>query len=148
MIKDNQIYKGDVYYAVLNPAIGSEQKGERPVVVIQNDYGNKYSPTIIIAPLTKILKKTKLPTHIFIPKNEFLIFNSMVLLEQTRVIDKSRLQNYLGRLDDYQIQQLDNALIDTFDMNIIGYLKGLGLGGERYERQKKILYRNYYYRKK
>ena len=72
----------------------------------------------------------------------------MVLLEQTRVIDKSRLQNYLGRLDDYQIQQLDNAIIDTFDMNIIGYLKSLGLGGERYERQKKILYSNYYYRKK
>lgn len=147
MINDNQIYKGDVYYAVLDPAIGSEQKGERPVVVIQNDYGNKYSPTIIVAPLTKILKKIKLPTHIFIPKNEFLKFNSMVLLEQTRVIDKSRLQNYLGRLDDYKIQQLDNALIDTFNMNIIGYLRSLGLGGEKYERQKKILYSNYYYRK-
>ena len=147
MINDNQIYKGDVYYAVLDPAIGSEQKGERPVVVIQNDYGNKYSPTIIVAPLTKILKKIKLPTHIFIPKNEFLKFNSMVLLEQTRVIDKSRLQNYLGRLDDYKIQQLDNALIDTFNMNIIVYLRNLGLGGEKYERQKKILYSNYYYRK-
>ena len=68
MIKSD-IKKGDIYYASLNPAIGSEQKGERPVVVLQNDCGNKYSPTVIVAPLTKIIKKEKLPTHILIHSN-------------------------------------------------------------------------------
>lgn len=68
-----------------------------------------------------------------------------MLLEQTRVIDKSRLQNYLGRLNDFQIQKIDNALVDTFEIDIIGYLKSLGLGGKIDERQKKELYSNYYY---
>lgn len=145
MIDNSQISKGDIYYAILNPAVGSEQSGERPVVVIQNDFGNKYSPTVIIAPLTKVLKKRFLPTHIFISKNNYLRFNSLVLLEQTRVIDKSRLQNYLGKLSDFQIQKIDNALIDTFEIDIIGYLKSLGLGGKIDERQKKELYSNYYY---
>lgn len=81
MIKSD-IKKGDIYYASLNPTIGSEQKGERPVVVLQNDCGNKYSPTVIVAPLTKIIKKEKLPTHILIHSNDFLRYNSLILLYQ------------------------------------------------------------------
>ena len=117
MIKSN-IEKGDILYAILNPVIGSEQGGERPVVVIQNNLGNEYNPTIIVAPLTKKLKKKKLPMHIFIPKNSILRFDSQILLEQTRTIDKSRIVNYLGSLNDYQIQLIDNALIETFGGNV------------------------------
>lgn len=90
MIKSD-IKKGDIYYASLNPVVGSEQKGERPVVVIQNNLGNKYSPTVIIAPLTEVIKKADLPTHITIFRNDFLKYDSMILLEQLRTIDKSRL---------------------------------------------------------
>ena len=80
MIKSD-IKKGDIYYASLNPVVGSEQKGERPVVVIQNNLGNKYSPTVIIAPLTEVIKKADLPTHITIFRNDFLKYDSMILLE-------------------------------------------------------------------
>ena len=105
MIKSD-IKKGDIYYATLNPAIGSEQKGERPVVVLQNDCGNKYSPTVIVAPLTKIIKKEKLPTH------------TLILLEQVRVIDKIRIFAYLGKLTEPQIQKIDKALINVFEIDI------------------------------
>lgn len=117
MIKSD-IKKGDIYYATLNPAIGSEQKGERPVVVLQNDCGNKYSPTVIVAPLTKIIKKEKLPTHILIHSNEFLRYDSLILLEQIRVIDKSRILAYLGKLSESQIQKMDMALINVFEIDI------------------------------
>lgn len=117
MIKSD-IKKGDIYYATLNPAIGSEQKGERPVVVLQNDCGNKYSPTVIVAPLTKIIKKEKLPTHILIHNNDFLRYNSLILLEQVRVIDKIRIFAYLGKLTEPQIQKIDKALINVFEIDI------------------------------
>jgi mRNA interferase MazF len=142
MIKSN-IEKGDILYAILNPVIGSEQGGERPVVVIQNNLGNEYNPTIIVAPLTKKLKKKKLPMHIFIPKNSILRFDSQILLEQTRTIDKSRIVNYLGSLNDYQIQLIDNALIETFGIDIIGYLKFKGIGGNNINEREK-LYSEYY----
>lgn len=117
MIKSD-IKKGDIYYASLNPVVGSEQKGERPVVVLQNDCGNKYSPTVIVAPLTKIIKKEKLPTHILIHSNEFLRYDSLILLEQIRVIDKSRIFAYLGKLSESQIQKMDMALINVFEIDI------------------------------
>lgn len=138
-----EVRKGDIYFVNLNPAIGSEQKGDRPVVVIQNDIGNKYSPTTIIAPLTKIIKKEQLPTHIFLNKNEFLKYNSLVLLEQIRVIDKSRIISYLGRLSDEEISLIDRAIVDTFDFDVISYLKTYGIG-ENYVQKKKRLYSNYY----
>lgn len=142
MIKSD-IKKGDIYYATLNPAIGSEQKGERPVVVLQNDCGNKYSPTVIVAPLTKIIKKEKLPTHILIHSNAFLRYNSLILLEQIRVIDKSRIISYMGSLLDYQLDKVNRALVDVFDFDIISYLKTYGIG-ENYVQKKKRLYSNYY----
>ena len=142
MIKSD-IKKGDIYYASLNPAIGSEQKGERPVVVLQNDCGNKYSPTVIVAPLTKIIKKEKLPTHILIYSNDFLRYNSLILLEQIRVIDKSRIISYMGSLLDYQLDKVNRALVDVFDFDIISYLKTYGIG-ENYVQKKKRLYSNYY----
>lgn len=142
MIKSD-IKKGDIYYATLNPAIGSEQKGERPVVVLQNDCGNKYSPTVIVAPLTKIIKKEKLPTHILIYSNDFLRYNSLILLEQIRVIDKSRIISYMGSLLDYQLDKVNRALVDVFDFDIISYLKTYGIG-ENYVQKKKRLYSNYY----
>ena len=87
MIKSD-IKKGDIYYASLNPVVGSEQKGERPVVVIQNNLGNKYSPTVIIAPLTEVIKKADLPTHITIFRNDFLKYDSMILLEQLIIFQR------------------------------------------------------------
>ena len=142
MIKSD-IKKGDIYYASLNPAIGSEQRGERPVVVLQNDCGNKYSPTVIVAPLTKIIKKEKLLTHILIHSNDFLRYNSLILLEQIRVIDKSRIISYMGSLLDYQLDKVNRALVDVFDFDVISYLKTYGIG-ENYVQKKKRLYSNYY----
>lgn len=139
----NNIKKGDIYYATLNPVVGSEQRGERPVVVLQNDLGNKYSPTIIIAPLTKIIKKEKLPTHILISSNDFLKYDSLILLEQIRVLDKSRIISYMGSLLDYQLDKVNRALVDVFDFDIISYLKTYGIG-ENYVQKKKRLYSNYY----
>lgn len=137
--------KGDIFYASLSPVIGSEQDGYRPVVVIQNNLGNKYSPTTIIAPLTEVIKKETLPTHIFIPKTKFLKYDSMILLEQIRTIDKSRLKSYLGRLKNYQIQEIDNSLIKTFSINILGFLSSLGIG-DNYERENEKLFSDYYFK--
>lgn len=147
MINKWKTKKGDIFYASLSPVQGSEQDGYRPVVVIQNDLGNKYSPTIIIAPLTEVLKKEKLPTHILIPKTKFLKYDSMILLEQIRTIDRTRLKSYLGRLQNYQLQEIDNALMKTFSINIIGYLFSLGIG-EYYDKKNEELYSDYYFKEK
>lgn len=144
MIKSD-IKKGDIYYASLNPVVGSEQKGERPVVVIQNNLGNEYSPTVIIAPLTEVIKKADLPTNITIFRNDFLKYDSMILLEQLRTIDKSRLISYLGKLKDNQLQKIDNALIKTLSINIIGYLFSLGIG-EYNEKKNERIYSDYYFK--
>ena len=103
MIDTYEIKKGDIYYAMLNPVIGSEQDGRRPVVVVQNNLANKHSPTVIIAPITTILKKLYIPTHIVIGKNNFLKKDSTILVEQVRVIDKSRIITFLGKLDEMKI---------------------------------------------
>ncbi len=118
MINNYEIRKGDIYYARLDPVIGCEQEGKRPVVVVQNNLANKYSPTIIIAPITTILKKLYLPTHIVIYKNNFLKKDSTILVEQVRVIDKSRIEKFLGRLSSFQIDQVDKALLNAFAIDI------------------------------
>ena len=105
------IKRGDIYYAELNPVIGSEQDGTRPVLIISNDIGNKPSPTVIIAPITsRIHTKAKLPTHTLIKDFDGLDKNSIILFEQIRTIDKQRLREYLGTLDRRFIHYADKAL--------------------------------------
>lgn len=109
----NEIVKrGDIYYANLSPVIGSEQGGLRPVLIVQNDIGNKYSPTIIVAAITAKLGKTHMPTHIDLPaKSCNLERDSMVLLEQLRTIDKSRLSKKITTLDKTFMQEVNKALM-------------------------------------
>ena len=98
------IKRGDMFYADLSPVVGSEQGGIRPVVIIQNDLGNKYSPTVIAAAITSQTNKTKLPTHIEIQGNTKGLKNdSVILTEQIRTIDKSRLKEKIGHIDDIKI---------------------------------------------
>ncbi|MDO5707049.1 MAG: type II toxin-antitoxin system PemK/MazF family toxin [Andreesenia angusta] len=105
------VRRGDLYYADLSPVIGSEQGGVRPVIVIQNDIGNRYSPTIIIAAITSQINKAKLPTHIEIQAHRYgLTKDSVVLLEQVRTIDKKRLKEKIGRFDDDVMKEIDSAL--------------------------------------
>lgn len=125
MIKSD-IKKGDIYYATLNPAIGSEQKGERPVVVFQNDCGNKYSPVVLIAPLTsRVDSKPKLGTHVYVDKNGKITHNSIILMEQIRVLDKSRLGSYICTLNKEKLQEIDKALICSFQIDIVSYIDNL-----------------------
>ncbi len=106
------IKRGELYYADLNPVIGSEQGGIRPVLVLQNDVGNKYSPTIIAAATTSKLEKAKLPTHIELPKDQCCLpKNSIVLLEQIRTIDKSRIKERIGELPPVLMQKINDALL-------------------------------------
>ena len=106
------IKRGEVYYADLNPVVGSEQGGIRPIVVLQNDVGNKYSPTIIAAATTSKLSKAKLPTHIELPKETTLLpKNSLVLLEQIRTIDKSRIKEKIGELPPAVMAKIEQALL-------------------------------------
>ena len=114
-----QIKRGDIYYADLSPVIGSEQGGIRPVVVVQNDVGNKYSPTVIAAAITSKINKAKLPTHIEINAENFgLPKDSVVLTEQIRTIDKKRLKEKIGCLDDIYMNKVNDALIISFGINI------------------------------
>ena len=106
------IKRGEIYYADLNPVVGSEQGGIRPIVVLQNDVGNKYSPTVIAAATTSRLTKAKLPTHIELTKDTTpLPKDSVVLLEQIRTIDKSRIKEKIGELSPELMQQINNALL-------------------------------------
>ena len=106
------IKRGDMYYADLSPVIGSEQGGIRPVLVIQNDTGNKYSPTVIVSAITSQLNKNKLPTHIELDSKEFgLKSNSVLLTEQIRTIDKSRLKEKIGHIDDHVIMNKINGAL-------------------------------------
>ena len=103
--------RGDLYYADLGQGIGSEQKGTRPVVIIQNNVGNRHSPTVIIAAITsKANIKAKLPTHYYLQPGNGLTLPSLVLLEQIRTVDKRRLSDYIGRLDEKHIQGINHAL--------------------------------------
>ncbi len=105
------VKRGDILYADLSPVIGSEQGGVRPVLVIQNDIGNKYSPTVIISAITSQINKAKLPTHIEINAPEYgLPKDSVVLLEQIRTIDKKRLREKIGHFDDEMMNRVDECL--------------------------------------
>ncbi|MEY8318437.1 type II toxin-antitoxin system PemK/MazF family toxin [Oscillospiraceae bacterium 50-58] len=108
--RPDDVLRGQMYYADLDPVIGSEQGGTRPVLVIQNNVGNSFSPTIIIAPITTRVKKLRQPTHIGIPPFFGLPKSSMAMLEQIRTIDKSRLGDYVGCLDDDVMDYIDEAL--------------------------------------
>lgn len=112
------VKRGDMFYADLSPVVGSEQGGIRPVLIIQNDLGNKYSPTVIAAAITSQTNKTKLPTHIEIEGNMAgLKSNSVVLTEQIRTIDKSRLKEKIGHIDDENIiNEVNNALGVSFGL--------------------------------
>ena len=112
------IKRGDMFYADLSPVIGSEQGGIRPVVIIQNDLGNKYSPTVIAAAITSQLGKTKLPTQIAIESNDVgLKTDSVILAEQVRTIDKSRLKEKIGHIEDEQLMiKINNALGVSFGL--------------------------------
>ena len=112
------IKRGDMFYADLSPVVGSEQGGIRPVIIIQNDIGNKHSPTVIAAAITSQTGKNKLPTHIEIASNgNGLKEDSVVLTEQIRTIDKSRLKEKIGHIDDNQIMnQINNALGVSFGL--------------------------------
>lgn len=105
-----RVRRGDVFYADLSPVVGSEQGGVRPVLIIQNDMGNKYSPTIIIAAITSQTNKTKIPTHVRVDPRIGLPKNSVVLLEQVRTIDKKRLRDKVGRFDDEAMSIVDKSL--------------------------------------
>jgi len=110
-LEKKEIVRGDIYYADLSPVIGSEQGGIRPVLVVQNNVGNKHSPTIVVAAITsKATTKANLPTHIRLAAVSGLEKDSLVLLEQIRTIDRRRLREYIGRLDEKKMKQIDSAL--------------------------------------
>lgn len=109
-MKDEKIYRGDIYLANLNPYKGSEQGGKRPVIIIQNNVGNHYSPTVIVTAVTsRFFKKRALPTHVPLD-NEELEKNSLALLEQIRTIDKSRLIRKIGRVPEETMEEIDRAI--------------------------------------
>ena len=112
------IRRGDIYYADLRPVVGSEQGGVRPVLIIQNDMGNRHSPTVIAAAITSQMNKAKLPTHIeLVGQNCGLTKDSVVLLEQIRTLDKRRLREHMGRLDETQMNQVDDAIAVSFGLH-------------------------------
>lgn len=115
--------RGDVYLANLNPFTGSEQGGTRPVLVLQNNDGNIYCPTLIIAPMTTKLKKQELPTHCCFNKVRGLPEPSMVSLEQIKTIDKSRIKCYLGRLTKEQMAEVDDACLTSLGMTVPEYVE-------------------------
>lgn len=109
--------RGGMYYANLETGVGSEQNGHRPVVIIQNNVGNKYSPTVIVAAITaKVGVKAKLPTHYYIGAEDGLELPSIVLLEQLRTIDKKRLEGYIGQLSPMHIDGINHALAISLDL--------------------------------
>ncbi|WP_040213305.1 type II toxin-antitoxin system PemK/MazF family toxin [Clostridium polynesiense] len=106
------VKRGDIFYADLSPVIGSEQGGIRPVIIIQNDIGNKYSPTVIVAAITSQINKAKLPTHVEISSEEYgLNKDSVVLLEQVRTLDKKRLKEKIGHVTDSDMEKVDKSLL-------------------------------------
>jgi mRNA interferase MazF len=111
------IKRGDIFYADLSPVVGSEQGGLRPVLIIQNDVGNKYSPTVIAAAITSRMDKTRLPTHIDIHADRVgLAKDSVVLLEQIRTLDKRRLREKMGHLDSVIMTRVNNAIAVSFGL--------------------------------
>lgn len=113
------VKRGDIFYADLSPVVGSEQGGIRPVLVVQNDVGNKYSPTVIAAAITSRINKAKLPTHIEIEAADYgLQKDSVILLEQIRTIDKKRLREKIGRLDEIQMIKVNDAISISFGLGV------------------------------
>ena len=111
------IRRGDIYYADLRPVVGSEQGGVRPVLIIQNDVGNKHSPTVICAAITTRMNKAKLPTHVELPTRECeMIKDSVILLEQLRTIDKQRLKERICHIDDELQRKVDRALMVSLEL--------------------------------
>ncbi len=112
------IKRGDIYYADLSPVVGSEQGGVRPVLIVQNDVGNKHSPTVIAAAITSQVGKSRLPTHIDILADDSygLLKNSVVLLEQVRTIDKARLKEKMGQLDSTDMSKVNEGLSISFGL--------------------------------
>ena len=116
--KDFGFHRGEIYYADLDPHYGSEQGGKRPVIVIQNNTGNKFAPTVIVAAVTsKISKKPNQPTHVLIEKNPAFSRPSVVLLEQIFTIDKERIQRLLGQTTPDEMYQINEALMNSLDLN-------------------------------
>lgn len=110
-VQDRGIRRGDIYYADLNPSVGSEQGGIRPVLIIQNNIGNRYSPTLIVAAITSCNEKTRLPTHVPVGSTIGRLYKgATVLLEQMRTIDRTRLRERLGALESSDMEAVNNAL--------------------------------------
>lgn len=113
-----QIKRGDIFYADLSPVVGSEQGGIRPVLIIQNDVGNRHSPTVICAAITSRMNKAKLPTHVEIDASKYqLVKNSVVLLEQIRTIDKQRLKDFICHVDKKLMIQVEEALRVSLELH-------------------------------
>ena len=111
------VKRGDIYYADLSPVVGSEQGGLRPVLIIQNDTGNRHSPTVICAAITSKMNKAKLPTHVEIEAEKYgIVKDSVILLEQVRTIDKTRLKEKVCHLDQEALDRIDQALIVSFSL--------------------------------
>ena len=111
------IKRGDIFYADLSPVVGSEQGGIRPVLIVQNNVGNKFSPTVIAAAITSQINKARLPTHIELSAQSFgLTKDSVILLEQIRTIDKRRLKEKMGHLDDESMSEINNAIAVSFGL--------------------------------
>ena len=124
-----EIRRGDMFYADLSPVVGSEQGGSRPVVVIQNNSGNRHAPTLIVAMITsKTSKNGQLPTHYLLKENPALDEPSVVLLEQLRTIDKRRVREYLGRTSKREMLAIDKALVKSLSLN---YLLRLNFSDEK-----------------
>ena len=116
--KDWKYLRGDIYYADMEPHIGSEQGGTRPVVVLQNDVGNRYAPTLIVATVTsRTEKKRYQPTHVLIAHDTAFEKPSVVQLEQIFTIDKSRVQRFLGRLTQDEMQEIEKGVVSSLDLN-------------------------------
>ena len=113
-----QVRRGDIYYADLSPVVGSEQGGIRPVLIIQNDVGNRHSPTVICAAITSRMNKAKLPTHVELDVRKCqIVKNSVILLEQIRTIDKQRLKDMVCHLDKGIMNKVDEALKESFELH-------------------------------
>lgn len=109
---ENIFKRGEIYFADLSPVVGSEQGGIRPVLIIQNDVGNKFSPTVIVSAITSKLEKAKLPTHIELSSQKYhLPKDSVVLLEQIRTLDKRRLKEKIASIDEYKMKEINRALL-------------------------------------
>ncbi len=131
------IKRGDIFYADLSPVVGSEQGGLRPVLIVQNDIGNRYSPTVIAAAITSKLGKNKLPTHIDVLRKDTvegdvlgLTKDSVILLEQIRTLDKRRLKEKMGHLDDQMMRRVDDAITISFGLGDAGMTAQDPSGGE------------------